>query len=99
MSRLRQRCETAKRTLSGKVEAMIVIDSLINGIDMKQRLSRAKFEDMCRPQLDNTIHLVRAALGDAGLRPTDIDEVILVGGCSKIPKVGRETELYLFQGP
>ena len=73
----------AKWDLSEREEAEIRIDSY------RRRVTRAAFEAMIRPVLDRTLGPCRQALADAGLDPSQIDEVVLVGGSTRIPLVGR----------
>jgi L1 cell adhesion molecule like protein len=85
--RLRTACERAKRTLSSSSIAMIEIDGLFEGIDFTSSLSKAKFEDLCMDIFKATIDPVQKVLMDAKMSKSDIHEIVLVGGSSRIPKV------------
>lgn len=85
--RLRTACERAKRTLSSAPSATIEIDSLFNGIDFTLVFSRAKLEDLCNDLFSKCLVPVADALKNAKKSKAEIDEVILVGGSTRIPKV------------
>lgn len=85
--RLRTACEKAKRILSTSTTADIEIDSLHDAIDFKYRLTRAKFEDICNDIFKKTMDPVEQVLKDAKMSKSDIDEIVLVGGSTRIPKV------------
>ena len=85
--RLRTQCERAKRTLSSSTQATIEIDSLFEGIDYSCTLSRARFEELCMDYFKNTIPPVEKVLRDGNLDKKLVNEVVLVGGSSRIPKV------------
>ncbi|RUS82545.1 hypothetical protein EGW08_009675, partial [Elysia chlorotica] len=89
LRRLRTACERAKRTLSSSTEASIEIDSLFEGIDYYTKVSRARFEELCGDLFRNTLQPVETALRDAKLDKGKIDEVVLVGGSTRIPKVQK----------
>lgn len=85
--RLRTACERAKRTLSSSTKANIEIDSLYEGIDFNSSITRARFEDLCGDYFRNTLQPVEKVLRDAGVSKSQVDEVVLVGGSTRIPKV------------
>jgi len=87
MRRLRTACERAKRTLSSTTQTSIEIDSLINGIDFSTTITRARFESLCGDLFRKTIKPVDIVLRDSKLSKGDIDEVIIVGGSTRIPKI------------
>lgn len=87
LRRLRTACERAKRTLSSATEATIEIDSLMDGQDFLIKITRAKFEDLCADLFRATIEPVEKALRDAKLDKRSVDEVVLVGGSTRIPKI------------
>ena len=94
LRRLRTACEKAKRTLSSSAEATIEVDSLHEGIDFYSKLSRARFEELNMDLFRSTITPVEQALKDAKLSKSSIDEIVLVGGSTRIPKVQRLLEDY-----
>ena len=92
--RLRTACERAKRTLSSSAQASIEIDSLIDGVDFYTSITRARFEELCADLFKSTIDPVDKALKDAKLGKSDIHEIVLVGGSSRIPKVQKLLQDY-----
>ncbi|KAH9167743.1 hypothetical protein AeNC1_018084 [Aphanomyces euteiches] len=76
--RLRTACEHAKRALSSSVKACIEIDSLFDGIDLHEVLTRATFEDLCRQYFKDTMECVAMALREAKIYKEDVHEVVLV---------------------
>ena len=85
--RLRTACERAKRTLSSSTVAQIEIDGLHEGIDFTASISRAKFEDMNADFFKATLKPVEQVLRDAKVGKAQVDEIVLVGGSTRIPKV------------
>jgi len=85
--RLRTACERAKRTLSSSSEAYIEIDSLFDGIDFSEKLTKARFEDINKKEFRSTIEPVEKALRDANLSKAQIHDIVLVGGSTRIPKI------------
>ncbi|KAI5640826.1 hsp70 protein domain-containing protein [Phthorimaea operculella] len=85
--RLRTASERAKRTLSVATEASVEIDSLHAGLDFRSTVTRSLFEKICDDLFRGTLEPVRAALRDAELAAAEIDEVVLVGGSTRIPAV------------
>lgn len=87
MRRLRTACERAKRTLSSATSASIEIDSLFEGTDFNSSITRARFEELNMDLFRGTMEPVERALKDSGLSKSQIDEIVLVGGSTRIPKV------------
>jgi len=85
--RLRTACERAKRTLSSSTKANIEIDSLYEGIDFNSSITRARFEDLCGDYFRNTLIPVEKVLRDANVSKSQVNEIVLVGGSTRIPKV------------
>lgn len=85
--RLRTACESAKRTLSSSSVANIEIDSLFEGIDFASSMTRAKFENICEALFKKTMAPVEQVLSDAKMAKSEIHEVVLVGGSTRIPKI------------
>ncbi len=92
LRRLRTACERAKRTLSSSTQANIEIDSLSDGIDFYSRITRAKFEELCIDLFRSCLEPVESALKDSKLEKSQIHEVVLVGGSTRIPKVQQLLE-------
>ncbi|XP_068210696.1 heat shock 70 kDa protein-like [Palaemon carinicauda] len=89
LRRLRTACERAKRTLSSSTQANVEIDSLYEGIDFYTTITRARFEELCSDLFRNTLAPVERALRDAKLDKHSIDDIVLVGGSTRIPKVQK----------
>ena len=89
LRRLRTACERAKRTLSSTTEAKIEIDSLYEGIDFYSRITRARFEELCIDLFRSCLEPVEKALRDAKLDKSRINEIVLVGGSTRIPKIQK----------
>lgn len=87
MRRLRTACERAKRTLSSSTKADIEIDSFIDGIDLNFSITRARFEDLCNDYFTSIIEPINQVLSDSGVSKSQVDEVVLVGGSTRIPKL------------
>jgi heat shock 70kDa protein 1/2/6/8 len=89
LRRLRTACERAKRTLSSSTTANVEIDALFEGQDFYTSITRARFEELCGDLFRGTLDPVEKALRDAKLDKSQIHEVVLVGGSSRIPKVQK----------
>lgn len=87
--RLRTACERAKRTLSSSSQASIEIDSLHEGVDFYSTITRARFEELCSDLFRSTLEPVERALRDAKLDKSQIKEIVLVGGSTRIPKIQK----------
>ena len=87
MQKLKGEVEKAKRDLSSVIQTKIEIENLVEGVDFKETLTRAKFEELCADLFKKTLEPVEQALKDAGKKKSDIDEIVLVGGSTRIPKV------------
>ncbi len=92
--RLRTACERAKRTLSSSVKATIEIDSLYEGIDFSSSISRARFEELNADYFRQTLEPVEKVLRDASISKSQVDEIVLVGGSTRIPKVQQLLQEY-----
>ncbi|XP_017461235.1 PREDICTED: heat shock 70 kDa protein-like, partial [Rhagoletis zephyria] len=92
--RLQTACERAKRTLSSSTQASIEIDSLFDGQDFYSSITRARFEELCADLFRSTIEPVEKALRDAKLDKGRIDEIVLVGGSTRIPKIQKLLQDY-----
>ncbi|XP_023309979.1 heat shock cognate 71 kDa protein-like [Anoplophora glabripennis] len=87
LRRLQTACERAKRTLSSTNQTSIEIDSLADGKDLYSSTTRAKFEELNNDIFMRTLEPVEKAIKDAKINKSKIDEVVLVGGSTRIPKV------------
>merc|ERR1711963_1269982 len=89
LRRLRTACERAKRTVSASAQANIEIDFLFEGIDFYTAITRARFEELCADLFRGTLEPVEKALRDAKMDKSSIDDIVLVGGSTRIPKVQK----------
>jgi len=87
MRRLRTQCERAKRILSSSAQTTIEVDSLAESMDFSIVITRAKFEDLCAIYFKECIPPVQKVLKDSGMSKSDIHEIVLVGGSTRIPRV------------
>merc|ERR1711935_347582 len=87
LRRLRTACERAKRTLSSSTQAHIEIDSLFEGVDYNSTITRARFEDLCMDYFKKCMDPVEKVLRDSKIAKGSVDEVVLVGGSTRIPKI------------
>merc|ERR1719333_1161218 len=87
LRRLRTACERAKRTLSSSTTANLELDALFEGVDFYSTITRSKFEMLCADLFRGTLGPVERALRDAKVDKGAVDEVVLVGGSTRIPKV------------
>jgi L1 cell adhesion molecule like protein len=89
LRRLRTACERAKRTLSAQAQASIEIDSLYEGVDFYTSITRARFEELCADLFRGTLEPVEKALRDAKLDKGQINDIVLVGGSTRVPKIQK----------
>jgi heat shock protein 5 len=87
LAKLRREIEKAKRALSSVHQVKVEIESLVDGEDFAETLTRARFEELNNDLFRKTLKPVSQVLKDAGLKKTEIDEIVLVGGSTRIPKV------------
>jgi L1 cell adhesion molecule like protein len=87
--RLRTACERAKRTLSSSTQASIEIDSLFEGIDFYTNITRARFEELNADLFRSTMDPVEKSIRDAKMDKSQIHDIVLVGGSTRIPKVQK----------
>ncbi|CAN1759069.1 Luminal-binding protein 5 [Linum perenne] len=97
LGKLRKECERVKRTLSNQSEVRVEIDSLIDGMDFSESLSRAKFEELNMDLFEKTLDVVKKTMEDGNVEKRVIEEIVLVGGSSRIHKL-REMLKDMFDG-
>ncbi len=97
LKRLNLAAERAKKTLSSATTAMIEVESLIDGIDYSTTLSRAKFESLAEPFLKKVVEPISRVLSDGKISKADVDEIVLIGGTTRIPKL-QEMLSEIFNG-
>ena len=94
LRRLRTASERAKRTLSSSTEATIEVDALHEGVDFYSKITRARFEELCIDLFRSCLEPVEKALRDAKLDKSQIDEIVLVGGSTRIPRIQKMLQDY-----
>lgn len=97
IQKLKREVEKGKRALSSQHETKIEIEDLVEGYDFSESLSRAKFEEINGDLFKKTLEPLKLALEGAGLKKNEIDEIVLVGGSTRIPKI-RQLVKEFFNG-
>merc|ERR1711968_132681 len=87
MQKIRRESERVKRALSTQHQARAEIESLFDGVDFSETLTRARFEELNMDLFKKTLGPVGKVMSDAGLKKNEVDEIVLVGGSTRIPKV------------
>lgn len=87
MARLRREVEKAKRALSSVRQVKVEVESLIEGEDFSETLTRARFEKINQHLFERTLEFLSSALKHAGIKKNDVTDIVLVGGSTRIPKV------------
>merc|ERR1740125_30076 len=87
LQKLRREVEKTKRALSSTHQARLEIEALYDGVDFSETLTRAKFEELCMDLFKKTLGPVEKVLDDSSLKKNQVDELVLVGGSTRIPKV------------
>merc|ERR1719335_1561670 len=87
LQKLRREVERVKRTLSSQHQARLEIEGLMDGIDFSETLTRARFEELNVDLFKKTLGPVQKVLEDADMAKSEVDEIVLVGGSTRIPKV------------
>ena len=94
LRRLRTACERAKRTLSSTTQSAVEIDSLYEGVDFYTSITRARFEELNADLFRKCMHPVEQVLKDAKMDKSKVDEIVLVGGSTRIPKIQQALSEY-----
>jgi endoplasmic reticulum chaperone BiP len=94
MGKLKREVEKAKRTLSSQMSVRVEIESFFGGMDFSETLTRAKFEELNLDLFKKTMKPVEQVLKDANVKKNEIDDIVLVGGSTRIPKVQQLLEDY-----
>ena len=87
MKRLKNACEALKKNLSTSSQGTIELDSLFEGIDFQSNITRARFEEVNASHFDKYMKIVEQCVLDAKVAKHEIDEIVLVGGTSRVPKI------------
>eukprot|EP00007_Cunea_sp_BSH-02190019_P005585 CAMPEP_0174233232 /NCGR_PEP_ID=MMETSP0417-20130205/3321_1 /TAXON_ID=242541 /ORGANISM="Mayorella sp, Strain BSH-02190019" /LENGTH=650 /DNA_ID=CAMNT_0015311405 /DNA_START=139 /DNA_END=2091 /DNA_ORIENTATION=+ len=99
LRRLRTACERAKRTLSSSTQANVEVEALANGVDFHSKITRARFNDLCSHVFNKCMRPIDDALKDADLKKEQIDEIVLVGGSTRIPRIQEMIRDYFGKEP
>lgn len=94
MRRLRTAAERAKRNLSTSTQAQIEIDSLMDGVDYTDVLTRARFESLSQTTFERVMNPISEVLRNASVSKDRVDEIVLVGGTTRIPKIQQQLRTY-----
>jgi len=94
LRRLRTACENLKKTLSASTQATLEVDSLFEGIDYTSTMTRARFEELCGDLFRKTFEPVEQVIKDSGISKSQIHEVVLVGGSTRIPRIQNQLTDY-----
>ncbi len=94
LRRLRTSCENLKKTLSASTQATLEVDSLFEGIDYTSTMTRARFEELCGDLFRKTFEPVEQVIKDSGMSKSQIHEVVLVGGSTRIPRIQNQLTDY-----
>ena len=94
LRRIQTECERAKKTLSSSTVAAIELDAIYEGLDFNISITRAKFEDMCNDLFKKTFEPVEKVMEDSKISKSNIDEIVLVGGSTRIPKIQSQLTEY-----
>merc|ERR1711931_512524 len=94
IQKLRREVEKAKRALSASHQVRVEVESLFEGEDFSETLTRAKFEELNMDLFRSTMKPVQKVMEDADMQKKDIDEIVLVGGSTRIPKVQQLVKEY-----
>ena len=94
MAKLKKECERVKRSLSSATQAHVEIDSLIDGIDYNTTITRAKFEQINGSLFQKCLDCVQRVLMDSKTSKSDVDDIVLVGGTTRIPKMQQLLQDY-----
>jgi len=92
--RMQSECDNVKRVLSSSAQATLEIDSLLEGVDFSFLVSRAKFEELNADLFRKSMDSVNRVLSDGKVNKKDVDEVVLIGGSTRIPKVQQMIKSY-----
>lgn len=87
LQKLRREAERVKRSLSTQHQGRLEIESLLDGQDFTETLTRARFEELNNDLFRQTLGPVEKVMKDAGMKKSEVDEIVLVGGSTRIPKI------------
>jgi heat shock 70kDa protein 1/2/6/8 len=87
LRRLRVACQAAKHELSTRVKTEIEVDALLEGIDFKSTLTRARFEELCEELFLSIVSLLKKVIEDGKIDKTLVSDIVVIGGSSRIPRI------------
>ena len=99
LNKLKASCESAKKLLSSTNTTTIEIDSLYNSIDFEITITRNKFESLCTSHFNTCMDLVTQILKNAKMEKNDINDIVLIGGSTRIPKIRDLLKNYFGKDP
>ena len=99
VARLKKECENAKRVLSSASTTTVSVDSFYDGNDLEVTITKAKFESLCDAEFQRCLEPVRKAMQDAKMSKDQIDDIVLVGGSTRIPKIRQLLKEYFGKEP
>lgn len=101
LARLREAAESAKRALSGQTEHVVELPEFLREPKktLRVEVTRGQLDAMCRPLIERTLDIAREVMGSVGLGPGDVDDVLLVGGSTRIPAVQEAVAAYFQRRP
>ncbi|XP_077560432.1 heat shock 70 kDa protein 1A-like [Haemaphysalis longicornis] len=97
--RLRIAAERAKRILSSTVETSIEVDALFEGNDFRMKITRARFEELCLDLFKSILGPIERALTDSGVGKEMVDDIVMVGGSTRIPRIQRLVKEFFDKKP
>ena len=95
-TRLKEHCEKAKKELSLQKEVQIEVEAIAKGKDLYLKLTRAKFEELCKDIFEKCKMPIDEVLKDSNCSPQDVDEIVLIGGSTRIPKIQEMLKDYFY---
>ena len=99
INRLKKECESLKILLSASLETSIELANIVDGEDLNLTITRFEFENICQKYFDECFVIIEKALKDANLKKEEIDDIVLVGGSSRIPKIQEMITIYFGKNP
>ena len=99
INRLKNECEKTKIELSTTIDTILNIDNITTGKDLNIEITRGTFEEMCQKYFYKCFEIIKQALKDANLKKEQIDDIVLVGGSSRIPKIQEMIQNYFNKTP
>ena len=95
-TRLKEHCEKAKKELSLQKEVQIEVEAIAKGKDLYLKLTRAKFEELCKDIFEKCKKPIDEVLKDSNCIPQEVDEIVLIGGSTRIPKIQEMLKDYFY---